>query len=285
MFSIVQNLEQGSTEWLEYRCGKIMATDAPIIMGENPYENLYDRWLRKVTGTNSELNDAMRKGIELEPFARSAYEQVVGKQILPVVVESTKWPWMAASLDGISRELNEIIEIKCPGPKTHQMAKEGTYPKYYYGQMQHQLAVTGLDQVTYLSYFNQELIKVIVPRDDEYIDKLVAASEIFYHQIKNFEAPELEEAYEQIETEQACSVAADYLRIKNQMKELDKQLALKRDELIAIADNRNIQIHDIKIKKIARKGSISYKDIPELASIDLEKYRSKPTEFYSILHM
>ena len=39
------------------------------------------------------------------------------------------------------------MEIKC-GKSTMREAQRGVIPKYYYGQIQHQLMVTGLEKLT-----------------------------------------------------------------------------------------------------------------------------------------
>ena len=41
-------LEQGSPEWLSWRRTVITATDASVIMGNNPWETPYSCWQRKL---------------------------------------------------------------------------------------------------------------------------------------------------------------------------------------------------------------------------------------------
>ena len=38
----------------------------------------------------------------------------------------------------------------------------------------------------------------------------------------------------------------------------------------------------VKVSSVVRKGHVDYSSIPELAGVDLEKYRKSPTEFIKI---
>jgi hypothetical protein len=55
-----------------------------------------------------------------------------------------------------------------------------------------------------------------------------------------------------------------------------------REYLIEVAKGRNVQGFGVKAKKIVRKGSINYSDIPELQQISLDKYRKPSIESWRI---
>jgi len=55
-----------------------------------------------------------------------------------------------------------------------------------------------------------------------------------------------------------------------------------RNDLIEMAQGSNCRGGGIKLSKVVSKGTIDYKAIPELAGVDLEKYRKKPTECWKI---
>src|ERR1700743_3251665 len=118
----VIELEQGSQEWLSWRKTVITATDCSSIMGNNPWTTAYKCWQRKVgLIEENKSNEAMERGKRLEPEARSQFTQQYGIDMTPVVVESTEYDFLGASLDGISIMGNYLLEIKCGGDKLHNM--------------------------------------------------------------------------------------------------------------------------------------------------------------------
>ena len=70
-FYLIDDLEQGSTEWLDWRRGVIGASDAATIMGENPWASSR-RLLEEKLGLHQSFggNAATREGHRLEEFAR-----------------------------------------------------------------------------------------------------------------------------------------------------------------------------------------------------------------------
>lgn len=282
MFSVV-NLEQGTQAWLEFRRQHVTATDACKIMGTVPvsWGTAYTCWCDKLSGKEIQINAAMQRGIELEPFARTAYNQLKGYDCEPIIALSNDCPWMMASLDGISSDLKHIVEIKCPGSKTHDIAKSGKIPDYYNPQLQHQMSVTGLNSVDYCSYDGTECVVINVDRDDEYIDEMIEKEKVFYDCIMSCDPPPSSEIYyEMVEDSAVISSANRLHNAKNKMKELDSIVKEEKAFLSFFAQGRNIKVADMKITQRFRKGNIKYSDIPELKQIDLEKYRSVGSEYY-----
>jgi putative phage-type endonuclease len=153
-------LEQGSNDWLKYRQSKVMATDTPILLGSNPWKTKLELWEEKLgLRPAQQLNDAMKRGQELEPTARKLASEIIGIEFEPCVWESDKYPFMAASLDGLSSCGNYILEIKCPKEKTHLDAINEVIPAYYWDQMQHQLACLNDVQICYYFSYRPEYEK------------------------------------------------------------------------------------------------------------------------------
>jgi len=176
-------LIQGSAEWLTWRSGGIGASDAATVMGENRFKSR-DKLLHEKKHQLSEpVNAAMIEGTQLEPEARKAYETHKGQTVAPLCIESIEYPWLRASLDGISTDRGTLVEIKC-GKSAMREAQRGLIPKYYYGQIQHQLMITGLEKIDYWC-FRPEFggIPLEASRDDAYIKKLLAAENAFYHEL------------------------------------------------------------------------------------------------------
>jgi putative phage-type endonuclease len=183
-------MEQQTAEWHEFRKKGIGSSDAAVIMGVSPWRSLHDLWCEK-TGREYEKQDnwATARGNEMEPVARADYELRYGIDMPPAVVFFDKYPFMRASLDGYNQELGLVLEIKCPGKADHAVAEAGKIPEKYYAQVQHQLLVTGADEVHYYSYKNHVGVLVIVKPDLDYMADLFKREIAFWNEyvLKNVE--------------------------------------------------------------------------------------------------
>lgn len=178
-FKII-DLQQGSKAWLDWRKNGIGSSDAPAIMGENPWKN-FNRLLKEKRHGSNFSNAAMRRGQELEPYARNEFEIEFGVTLDPACLQSTTFDWLRASVDGIAVDENVVVEIKC-GEKAYQYsATKRSVPRYYYGQLQHILAVTDLKTIDYWCYLpSRPCIHIPVARDEPYIKRLLKAEKEFW---------------------------------------------------------------------------------------------------------
>ena len=117
-FYLIEHIEQGTTEWLNWRKGVIGASDAPIIMGENPWRSP-SYLLKEKLGNHKEWggNEATREGSRLEDVARQIIAKEFKQKLSPAVVQDSKDPFLAASLDALSSKNTTIYKIK-NGPKS-----------------------------------------------------------------------------------------------------------------------------------------------------------------------
>lgn len=189
---------QGSADWLLWREGGIGGSDAPAIMGASPYQTRQGLLIQKVTKkakfgrkTNTGKTSAMMRGINKEPEVRQDYIDRTGNVIKPACCISDEYPWMRASLDGLTNDLALIVEIKCPKYEDHFAALAGTVPSHYWPQVQHQLACTGCSRLHYVSWSDnkrldlptQALAIVKVKPDKTYIDYLIAEESAFVQEM------------------------------------------------------------------------------------------------------
>ena len=186
-FYLIDDLEQGSIEWHNWRRGVIGASDAATIMGENPWASSR-RLLEEKLGLHRALsgNAATREGHRLEEFARESLERKYRHKIMPTVVQDSKDPFFAASLDGIDASKTRIYEIKC-GLKSYEKTRgTGDVPAYYIAQLQHMMMVTRLDSLIFAAYRpDQPLISFVVERDERYIRKLRKEELNFIKELKS----------------------------------------------------------------------------------------------------
>jgi putative phage-type endonuclease len=180
----IVDLVQGTAEWLEWRNQGIGASDAPTIMGENPWRSAATLLAEKLDGTIVAPSAAMARGTALEPEARREYEREVGVRVSPACLQSTQHDWLRASVDGLSPDRLTVVEIKC-GERVYLQTEElGDVPSHYFGQVQHILAVTGLPAIDFFCYWpGQPTVLVAVERDEGYIERLLKAEAGFWSKV------------------------------------------------------------------------------------------------------
>ena len=196
---MTNDIKQGTPEWKALRLGKITASRvsdviAQIKSGEAASKTEYRIELvcERLTGkeTDGYTNAHMERGIELEPFARAAYEVRQGVFVEQVAfVDHPTVSNAGASPDGLVGD-DGCIEIKCPMVKTHiKTILDKKAPSKYLPQMQWQMACTGRKWVDFVSYCpdlpeNMQIFIARVDRDDEYIGMLEDAVRVFDSEIE-----------------------------------------------------------------------------------------------------
>jgi putative phage-type endonuclease len=182
------NLEQNTPEWLDFRRCHIGASDAPIIVGESKFKSAKKLREEKIFGTVEKENSFMKYGKDNEERARKQFNRETGFNCIPKMVQHSEHEWMTASLDGLDEEKGVLLEVKCPGAKTHQMAMEGLIPPQYRAQLQHQLACCPEIEIAYyyswIDLIGIPPITIIVKRDGEYIKKMIDKELEFWESIR-----------------------------------------------------------------------------------------------------
>lgn len=178
------NFSQGTKEWLDWRDLGIGASDAPTIMQENPWQTRGNLLHQKRNKIRIKPTFKMIRGHELEEPARSLFIQKTGIQVRPVCLVSSENRWMRASLDGLSSDGRHVVEIKCGEGTYWHSHRHKNVPRYYYGQIQHILKITGLDFAHYWAYHpDYPPIHIEVPRNDIYILDLINEEKIFWNEL------------------------------------------------------------------------------------------------------
>lgn len=277
------NLIQDTQEWEQFRLQKIGASDAPIIIGISPWKTPFQLWLEKTRQSISTQNQAMLRGKTLEETARRAFEKETGLIVFPRVAKSRDHEWMIASLDGVDLEEKVIVEIKCAGEADHAQAKQGKVPEKYYPQLQHQLAVTGLEKNYYYSFDGNEGVIVEVARNSQYIEKLIVEEKKFMECVLTQSPPTLSaKDYCFRDDSDWNERAQKWLQKKQELESIEQEEKKLRDELIELANHQNTQGSGIRLTLSMRKGTIDYRSIPCLKELDLEKYRKPSSRVWSL---
>src|ERR1700733_7030732 len=183
---------QQTPQWLQYRKNKIGSSDACAIMGASPWSTPYELWLEKMDlYPDKPMNPAMQRGLDLQDKALDCFSTMTGLHMFPDVKVHPKHDFMIASLDGITLDGQHIVEVKCPGPKNHDLALCGKIPDHYMPQLQHQLEVCGHLHMYYFSFDGENGVVLDVFRDEKYVKELIEKEKEFWYCMQNGIPPEL----------------------------------------------------------------------------------------------
>lgn len=181
---VIKDLVQGSEEWLQFKCGKVSASNFSKVLAKGKDKTrksyLYQLAAEIITGepAKSFTNNAMEWGNECEPQARAMYELHSGNDVKEVgfVVHNDN---VGVSPDGLI-DHDGLVEIKCPNTATQiERYLSGSFPATYKPQVQGQLWVCERDWCDFVSFDpridgQSSYFCIRVQRDDEYIKTLEA---------------------------------------------------------------------------------------------------------------
>lgn len=160
-------LTQGTPEWHEWRKSGIGSSDIAKIMGVSPFGTALTVYNEKAGLSEPAYQSAaMSLGVACEPRALELFN---GSRFnfKPTCFESTEYPFFKASLDGY--DAGTMVEIKTPGKKDLQLARDGVIPDYYKAQMQWQLFVAECPIGWYVCYDHErdEIVEIPIQADSE----------------------------------------------------------------------------------------------------------------------
>jgi putative phage-type endonuclease len=276
-------------EDLEYRRNKIGASDSSAIMGVNPWETPLMLWERKLGLRNyPEINRAMQKGNDLEDFAREQFTQLTGIRVKPRRIEHPTIPYSFATLDGISDCGNVTVEIKVPWDLKSGViikAKRNEIQDYHYPQLQKQWDVVRPKEHYYFVWndYEKKGYLIEVKPNKAYIDELLRKEAEFYKCMMDFCPPEATfKDYQHRHDEEWVTCAENFLLAKKCATQYEEEVEACRKKLIELAGGLNSMGGGVTLSKGLRRGSIPYASIPEVKSLDLEKHRKPPTEYWRL---
>jgi predicted phage-related endonuclease len=187
---IILRDEQGSEEWLQSRLGVVTASNfGKIVTPTGKKSTQVNDYINKLvaeslTGVVEPFykSDAMQRGNDLEPAAKSMYELIKGLHVDETGLIKHDTLEAGCSPDGIVFYFNSMgvleplvgIEIKCPLAHNHvEYLRKNEVPSKYIPQIQGCMWITGAKYWDFMSYneYLQPLI-IRVERDEEYISKL-----------------------------------------------------------------------------------------------------------------
>jgi len=271
-------VEQGTPEWHQFRSEGIGASESAAILGKCPYNTRAQLWKKKLLNEREEQNMAMRFGHEMEGIIRSYAELELNMTLQPVCAIHEEYDWIRASFDGYNEEHGVIVEMKANNAKNHSYLLRNEIVDHHYIQVQHQMAVAGVDKAYYFSYNKDEFLKVEVKRDEEMIKKIITECTNFWEDVCLGNQPELTHKDKVFnESEEMAGLIAKRDEIENQIKILKQQSDELKEQIIEKTDGQSIEGNNYSVQKVFRKGSIDYSKIEALKTVDLDKYRKSGT--------
>ena len=149
------SLIQGTPEWKQWRASRFTASDAPTMLGINPYRSRESLLREKSLGDapkHSEATQALfAEGHRSERLARAMVERMIDDELYPAVVEDDDGQ-LAASLDGMTMDGDTLFEHKLMNDDLRACRDNcAPIPEHYRAQMEQQLMVTGAREVLFVA--------------------------------------------------------------------------------------------------------------------------------------
>lgn len=278
------NFEQRTPEWTRWRTEGIGGSDIAAICGVSPFKTSLDVYNDKVNGHQQPMNAAMQRGVDYEEEALKVFMRSQNNPFRnyyqPILCERDDRSYFKASLDGYCKENNSIVEIKVPGLKTLEMARYNQIPLHYEYQIQWQLYVSDTELAYYFVYHPESLTSYTLEiyKSDSFIDKMVDKALSFWKQVvdRNPKLPS------KICSPSSINVFKRMIEIKKNEKELDAEYKELLNYLLETeGDDLDIEC-DLATLSKSERCNIDYKQAAFDARLDLDKYKKKPTKFWSI---
>ncbi len=274
-------------EWLEARRETVGASEVATILGENPYEDAYALYSRKVGDAPPVDNMAVRMGHVVEPVLAEAYVEETGREVEDfgpyTVWAHPEHPWLRATPDRVTTDGDRVVELKMMNPMAAKALKDGAKLAH---QVQLQIQMACLDVPRgdiAVGIMNQGLEVFDFERDDELIDLVIPSLEEFHRRLLENDPPPptdvslplVRHQYDRGDgthamlTPEAIEAAQTYVEGKDKLKPLRKQIReIEKD----VDEAQAIILEAMKNASFAEGGGFAF----ELKDIERKGYTVAP---------
>jgi putative phage-type endonuclease len=189
----ISTLNMSHEDWLEQRQKSIGGSDAPSIIGLNPWSSPYTVWADKLGKIPpKEDNEAMRLGRDLEDYVAKRFTEETGKKVRRenFLLTNPQYPFAHANVDRMVVGEDAGLECKTTSVLNLKNFKNGAFPDTYYVQCVHYLMVTGC-QKWYLAVLvlGKEFKVFEIERDEDEIKALAESEEAFWKYVETETPP------------------------------------------------------------------------------------------------
>ena len=194
-------LGMSRAKWLDLRAEGLGGSDAAWVLGRSPYKSTYSGWAEKaglVPEPDLSDNEAIEWGNVLEPVVADRFASLYGFEVinLPVMLAHPTYPHMLANVDRFIVEdgrITGLLEVKTAGLRQADYWQGDNVPVHYALQVQHYLAVTGLEYGYLVVLIGGQQMKAYrLDRDEAQIEELIEAECDMWERILNCDAPDVD---------------------------------------------------------------------------------------------
>lgn len=240
---IVNTKNITNEEWLKLRKQSIGGSDAASCVNMNEYKSKMTLYADKLELSKPfDGNEATKLGTYLEDFVAKEYEERTGNKVRNdfFMYMDDEYDFITANVDRRIIGENAGLECKTMGRMGSYNLEGGEVPAHYFCQCQHYMMVLGFDYMDLAIYVLQKGLYINrIKRDDDFIGQLRNAEVDFWKEhIEKCITPAPDGSDSSIDTLKALyrdsedteivipdvdSMIAEYRKIKDMAKELDKQ--------------------------------------------------------------
>ena len=293
-------LQQGSDSWLDWRREGLTATEAGVILNQNPNKSPWRLWMeKKGKATPQDLSSvpAVRFGRENEDTARKIFEGTHSTTAPAVCAEWDADRRFRASFDGLTPE-GIPVEFKCPQGNTLADVREnGEFSEaylLYFFQVQHQLLVSEAPYGWLCFLDGMKLIEFKILRSEETIRQIISAGKVFLDSLQGNEPPAADQSKDPLilsgesaktwlelaETWLACE---QHIKEVERYKKLQGEVADKMKEILG--DFKLCEGFGVRLSASDTQGAIDWKKFAESVNAtpsEYEKFRKAGSKKYRV---
>lgn len=290
-------------EWKKLRTHSIGGSDCGTILGMNNYESPFTLWQKKLWADDYEEDISDKSQIKFgnynEQFVAKLFEEKTGKKLRKhnKMMYHKDYDFISANVDRVVIGENALLECKTTSEFLKDKWKDGNVPASYMAQCYHYMAVTGVEVVYIAVLFgNSEFHYETIERDEEIINDIINAEVEFWNEyiVKGQRPPAddsevtskaLNNFWKETKNdvvnfdEEKTALFKGILAIKEQQKELDKQLKGHQNQLKELlGENEFGEVSDYKASwKKQNRESFDAKRFKEENPELYEQYKKSST--------
>lgn len=281
----VINLEQGSEEWLDYRMGKVGASEVSHLFDINPFCKAADQTkflLGLKLGFNSIfINDAMRAGNENEADIIKFIEDKFDIVTQPLVGHRGD---ISASFDGITLERDIVVEVKYSEYTYDYILKHGEAPDYYTLQIQQQMLVSGAREAIFAAMNPKTRdIQYCKLESDDFLQASIKNKISDFFEFMHSKEWKEDDFNEERRDEEWLQAVEDYRDAKSMENEAKMAIKAAKETLVILSNGVRSKGAGCTVYPIKQKESINWKKLAEDSKLEVaDKYKKVTPASWSI---
>lgn len=204
--SLNQIIELKTKEFHKDRTQGIGGSEVAAIAGLSKWTSPMEIYLEKIGAFKPEdPGEAAYWGVVLEDIVAQEFARQTGLEIIKQekTLQHPDYPFMLANIDRMivdKKAGNGVLECKTVSEYLKTEWEEDKVPDYYFVQVQHYLAVTGLSYAYIAALIGGNKFKYkYIPRDNEIIKYLIKIEQDFWSLVETRTPPELDGSAASIE--------------------------------------------------------------------------------------